>query len=102
MVLVMALYMPVWVYMNGQFAISRAGGDTMMGIMVDGIGNLGFVIPGIFLMAKLTNMGPVMMYAIIKSVEIPKVAIAHFWLKKEKWVVNLAKENEGEKDENES
>lgn len=102
MVLVMALYMPVWVYMNGQFAISRAGGDTMMGIMVDGIGNLGFVIPGIFLMAKLTDMGPVMMYAIIKSVEIPKVAIAHFWLKKEKWVVNLAKENEGKKDENES
>ena len=91
MVLVMALYMPVWVYINGQFAISRAGGDTMMGIMVDGIGNLGFVIPGIFLMAKLTDMGPVMMYAIIKSVEIPKIAIAHFWLKKEKWVVNLAK-----------
>ena len=102
MVLVMALYMPIWVYMNGQFAISRAGGDTMMGIMVDGIGNLGFVIPGIFLMAKLTDMGPVMMYAIIKSVEIPKVVIAHFWLKKEKWVINLAKENEGMQNENES
>ncbi len=94
MVLVMALYMPVWVYMNGQFSVSRAGGDTMMGIMVDGIGNLGFVIPGIFIMAKLTNIGPVMMYAIIKSVEIPKIIIAHFWLKKEKWLVNLAQKNE--------
>ncbi len=93
MVFVMALYMPLWVYINGQFAVSRAGGDTMMGIMVDGIGNTFIVIPGIFLMAKLTPIGPVMMYAIIKAVEIPKIIIAHFWLKKEKWLKNLAEEN---------
>ena len=90
MVLVMAIYMPAWVYINGQFAVSRAGGDTMMGMLVDGIGNLGVVIPGIFLLAKCTSVGPVVMYAIIKFVEVPKIMIAHFWLKKEKWVVNLA------------
>ena len=91
MVFVMALYMPLWVYINGQFSVSRAGGDTMMGMLVDGIGNLFIVIPGIFFMAKFTLIGPVAMYAIIKAVEIPKIAIAHFWLKKEKWLVNLAK-----------
>ena len=90
MVFVMALYMPAWVYMNGQFAVSRAGGDTMMGMLVDGIGNLGVVIPGIILLAKFTGIGPVAMYAGIKFVEVPKIMIAHFWLKKEKWVVNLA------------
>ena len=90
MVLVMAIYMPAWVYMNGQFAISRAGGDTMMGMLVDGIGNLGVVIPGIIILAKFTSIGPVAMYAAIKFVEIPKIMIASFWLKKEKWVVNLA------------
>lgn len=90
MVLVMAIYMPLWVYINGQFAVSRAGGDTMMGMLVDGIGNIFIVVPGIFFMANYTSIGPVMMYAIIKSVEIPKIAIAHFWLKKEKWLVNLA------------
>ena len=93
MVFVMAIYMPPWVYINGQFAVSRAGGDTMMGMLVDGIGNLGVVIPGIFILAKLTAIGPVAMYAIIKFVEIPKIMIAHFWLKKEKWVVNLAEAN---------
>ncbi|MBO4386339.1 MAG: polysaccharide biosynthesis C-terminal domain-containing protein [Treponema sp.] len=90
MVLVMAIYMPLWVYINGQFSVSRAGGDTMMGMLVDGIGNIFIVVPGIFFMANYTSIGPVMMYAIIKSVEIPKIAIAHFWLKKEKWLVNLA------------
>ena len=93
MVLVMALYMPVWVYINCQFAVSRSGGDTMMGMLVDGIGNLGIVIPGIIIMAKFTAIGPVAMYAIIKAVEFPKIAIAHFWLQKEKWVVNLAQAN---------
>lgn len=90
MVFVMALYMPVWVFINAQFSVSRAGGDTMMGMLVDGISNLFIVIPGIFFMAKCTAIGPVMMYAIIKSVEFPKIMIAHFWLKKEKWLVNLA------------
>ena len=90
MVFVMALYMPVWVYLNAQFSVSRAGGDTMMGVLVDGIGNLGIVIPGIILLAKFTPIGAVGMYALIKAVEFPKIMIAHFWLKKEKWVVNLA------------
>ena len=93
MVFVMAIYMPLWVYINGQFSVSRAGGDTMMGMLVDGIGHLFIVIPGIFFMAKCTTIGPVMMFAIIKAVEIPKITIAHFWLKKEKWLVNLAEKN---------
>lgn len=90
MVFVQALYMPAWVFINVQFAISRAGGDTIMGMLVDGIGNLGIVIPGMFFMAFCTPMGPVAMYAIIKAVEFPKIAIAHFWLRKERWLKNLA------------
>ena len=90
MVFVMAVYMPLWVYINGQFSVSRAGGDTMMGMLVDGVANTCLVIPGIFIMAKCTSIGPVGMYAIIKAVEIPKIAVAHFWLKKEHWLVNLA------------
>lgn len=90
MVFVQALYMPAWVFINVQFAISRAGGDTMMGMLVDGIGNLGIVIPGMFFMATCTQAGPVAMYAIIKAVEIPKITIAHIWLRKERWLKNLA------------
>lgn len=90
MVLVMALYMPAWVYINAQFSVSRSGGDTMMGMLVDGVGHLFIALPGIFLMAKLTAIGPVAMYAIVKAVEFPKIMIASWWLKKERWLVNLA------------
>lgn len=93
MVLTMALFMPAWVYVNAQFAISRAGGDTMMGMIVDGITNLGIILPGIFIMALCTSAGPVLMYISIKLVDFIKIVIAAIWLKKGKWIKNLAVEN---------
>ncbi|WP_407398454.1 MATE family efflux transporter [Treponema sp.] len=93
MVFTMALFMPAWVYVNAQFAISRAGGDTMMGMIVDGITNLGIILPGIFIMAFCTSAGPVMMYISIKFVDFVKITIAAIWLKKGKWIKNLAVEN---------
>ncbi len=92
MVFMMALFMPPWVYVNAQFAVSRAGGDTMMGVIVDGVCTLVVTIPLIFALAFLTTLGPVMMYLIMKLIDYPKILIAHIWLKKEKWVKNLARE----------
>ena len=93
MVFTMALFMPAWVYVNAQFAISRAGGDTTMGMVVDGITTLGIILPGIFIMALCTSAGPVLMYISIKLVDFIKIVIAAIWLKKGKWIKNLAVEN---------
>ena len=93
MVFTMALFMPAWVYVNAQFAISRAGGDTTMGMVVDGITTLGIILPGIFFMALCTSAGPVLMYISIKLVDFIKIVIAAIWLKKGKWIKNLAVEN---------
>lgn len=90
MVMMMSLFMPVWVYVNAQFAVSRAGGDTMMGMLVDGVTTILLILPGIFFIALCTNLGPVMMYMMVKSVDFLKVLCAHWWLKKERWVKNLA------------
>lgn len=89
MVFGMSLLMPAWVYINTQFAVSRAGGDTMMGMIVDGAATLFIVIPGMFLMTFLTPIGPVGMYMIIKMSDFPKIIVANIWLKKEKWLKNL-------------
>lgn len=93
MVLVMSIFMPLWVYVNAQFSVSRAGGDTAMGMIIDLSANLGLVLPGMFIMANFTSLGPVLMYTIIKLSDLLKIIIAHFWLKKEKWVKNLAEDN---------
>jgi len=92
MVFMMALFMPLWVYVNTQFSVSKAGGDTIMGAVVDGTVTIFIVIPGTFFMALCTPIGPVAMYAAIKCTDIIKIVFAQIWLSKEKWVRNLAVE----------
>lgn len=93
MIWIISGMMPVWVYVVTQFAVSRSGGDTKLGLFVDGITNVFIIVPGMFIMAFFTDFGPVAMYGIIKLSEFVKLVIAHYWLKKEVWVKNLAVSN---------
>lgn len=61
-----------------------------MGVICDTVGNALF-LAGMFLLAFLTKLGPVAMYAIVKVSDVPKSVIAWIWLKKERWLVNLTK-----------
>ncbi|MFA6857889.1 MAG: MATE family efflux transporter [Treponema sp.] len=88
-----AAYMPLWCLANAQFAVSRTGGDTTMGVIVDLTANLLIYLPGMFLLTKFTALGPVAMYAIVKLSDVEKVIVASVWLKKERWLKNLAEEN---------
>jgi putative MATE family efflux protein len=91
LLIVISAYLPLWTLLNSQFAVSRAGGDMMMGVAVDvGVTVLLF-IPAAFALALLTPMGPVLMFAIVKVTDFAKWYIAWWWLKKERWVHNLAK-----------
>ena len=87
MIVLMSLFMPPWVYINVQLAVSRAGGDTAMGLWVDGTTTLLIIFPGIFLIARYTAIGPVAMYGAVKAVDFVKITIAHFM--RERWVRNL-------------
>ena len=94
LVFMTAAYMPLWTYLNAQFAVSRTGGDTVMGVVTDVFINVFAVLPGMVLLTFFTSLGPVSMYALVKTTDFAKVFIAHSWLKKERWVKNLAaKEN---------
>ena len=90
LVVTASIYLPLWSLLNAQYAISRSGGDTKMGVICDTVGNVLFLL-GMLLLTFLTPLGPVVMYAIVKLSDVPKSIIAHLWLKKEKWLVNLTK-----------
>ena len=70
MIVLMSLFMPPWVYINVQLAVSRAGGDTAMGLWVDATTTLLMIIPGIFLVARYTTIGPVAMYGMVTEEEM--------------------------------
>ena len=89
MVILMALFMPVWVYMNTQQAVARAGGDTAMGAYADSLLTLFVMIPMVIVLGRYTRIGPVGMYGCVKLIDLVKVAVFHVWLKKERWLKNL-------------
>lgn len=93
MLLVIACYMPAWTYLNSQFATARSGGDAKFGLWVDVSVNLSLFLPGIFLLAAFTNLGPIRMFAIVKLTDIVKIAIAHWQLKTGRWIRNIAHEH---------
>lgn len=89
MLRMISLLVPLWIYINTQLAISRAGGDTKVCMWVDGAITM-VMLPILFLMAAFTDWSPLTMYLAVKLLDIGKVMIAHFELKKERWVVNLS------------
>ena len=88
--MLMSVFMPVWVYMNTQQAVARSGGDTAMGAVADSLITIFMMIPMLLLLAFFTDIGPVGMYCGVKLLDFIKIAGFHFWLKKERWLKNLA------------
>ncbi|MCR4740119.1 MAG: MATE family efflux transporter [Lachnospiraceae bacterium] len=97
MVIMMALYTPLWLYMNAQQAIARAGGDTAMGAYTDATITIFIMMPLLFGLGIFTDIGPVEMYGCIKLLDLVKVVVFHFWLKKERWLKNLTEGDPFEK-----
>ena len=93
MVILMAFFMPVWIYMNSQQAIARAGGDTAMGAYTDAAITIFVMIPLVFILGIFTSISPVRLFLCVKLLDLVKVAVFHKWLKKERWLRNLAKQS---------
>lgn len=89
MVILMSLFMPVWVYINAQMAVARAGGDTAMGAYTDATITIFIMLPLVFSLGFFTSIGPVMMYMCVKLLDFVKIVVFHIWLKKERWLRNL-------------
>jgi putative MATE family efflux protein len=90
LVFVIAAYIPLWTLLNAQFALSRAGGDTTMGMWVDVGVTYAIFLPVAFALAVWTGLGPVALFAIAKLADLGKACVAFWWLSKERWVKNLA------------
>ena len=89
LVFVILAYLPLWGLLNTQFAISRAGGDTAMGMYADLSVNTLLFAPGAFLLSYFTTIAPVPMFAILKLSDFVKYFICRHFLRKERWVRNL-------------
>ncbi|MDR1047133.1 MAG: MATE family efflux transporter [Treponema sp.] len=95
LVYIILFYMPFWALLNSMWAISRAGGDTAMGMYADVSVNTFLFVPACFILALCTSIHPVSMFAIVKLTDIAKYFIARHFLGKERWVRNLTVQKHG-------
>lgn len=89
MVFLMGVFMPAWIYMNGQLAVARAGGDTLMGALADACLTVFVMVPVVLILAIFTDIGPIGLYFYVKVIDIVRIIVFHFWLKRERWLKNL-------------
>ena len=89
LILVILAYLPLWGLLNVQYAVSRAGGDTAMGMYTDLSVNTVLFVPGAFILSFATSMAPVPMFALLKLTDIVKCLICRHFLRKERWLKNL-------------
>ena len=86
-----AILIPLWIYNNAQLSALRAGGDTKACMWVDGGVSI-LTVMLLLILAGYPAIGPVEMYFMAKGLDIGKVVIAHFRLKKGQWIRNLSVE----------
>ncbi|GHV94280.1 MATE family efflux transporter [Spirochaetia bacterium] len=89
LLMVILVYLPLWGLLNVQFAISRSGGDTALGMYTDLSVNTFLFAPGAIILSLATSIQPVPMFALLKLTDIVKYFIARHFLRKERWVKNL-------------
>ncbi len=66
-----------------------------MGAICDVAANIAY-IASMFFFVLCTSLGPIAIYDLTKISDFIKSGIAHWWLKKGKWLVNLAAESKSE------
>lgn len=94
LITIIAAFLPLWVFINSQFAVARAGGDTWMGFIIDVAVTLLLFLPLMFTLSIITPWSAVVLFGLMKLTDILKAIIAWFWLKKERWVRNMTTQDD--------
>ena len=89
LLLVYAAMMPLFSYTNSCYFTLRSGGKTLITFAFDSLFVWVFSIPAAFYFSRGTDMGIVLMYAIVELLNLVKCLIGAVLVRRRRWVVNL-------------
>ena len=89
LLLVYAAMMPLFSYTNSCYFTLRSGGKTLITFAFDSLFVWAFSIPVAFWLSRGTDMGIVLMYAIVELLNLVKCVIGAVLVRRRRWVVNL-------------
>ncbi len=89
---VVGFYMPMWALLNAQFSVSRAGGDTVFGVVVDVPVTFVLFAPIAYLFTFYSGVSAPIIFGLAKLSDFGKLALAFYFLRKKRWVKKLTKD----------
>lgn len=91
---IVALYMPIYGFVNAAYFTLRSGGKTIITFLFDGGFMWAFAIPIVFCLSRFTDMPIVPIYFISQFTDFVKCIIGFVLVKSGSWLHNMAVEEE--------
>ena len=83
------VFLPVLAVVHGCYFTLRSGGKTFITFLFDSVFVWVFIVPAAFVLTRYTAMGIIMIYLIVKCLDLIKCAIGIVLVKKGVWVNNI-------------
>ncbi|MCI7397784.1 MAG: MATE family efflux transporter [Spirochaetia bacterium] len=83
------VFLPVLAVVHGCYFTLRSGGKTFITFLFDSVFVWVFIVPAAFVLTRYTAMGIIMIYFIVKALDMIKCAIGIYLIKKGVWVNNM-------------
>ena len=94
LIFVSGCYMPATAFLNASYFIIRSGGRTLLTTVFDSGFLLAVSLPAAYLLATLTDLSLVAVYALVCVFDVIKALIGFFMVKSGIWVSNIVKDAE--------
>ena len=89
-IVICALFMPFDAFANAAYFVLRSGGQTYITFLFDSGFVWAVMVPLGFILSRFTGITILPLYFICQSTNILKAALGSNFLKKGKWIQNLA------------
>ncbi len=83
------VFLPVLAVVHGCYFTLRSGGKTFITFLFDSVFVWVFIVPAAFVLTRYTAMGIIMIYLVVKSLDLIKCAIGIVLVRKGVWVHNI-------------
>ena len=84
--------MPFYAFTHACYFTLRSGGQTKITMLFDSCYVWCVCIPVAFVLSRFTSMPILPLFIICCSLELVKCALGFFFVRSEKWVVNIVKD----------
>ncbi len=91
-IIVTAIFFPVQGILNTLYFTLRSGGKTLVTFLFDSVFSWTFTVPFALVLCFLTKLPIIMVYVIVQSADLIKIAIGAVMIRKGIWISDIASE----------